>query len=172
MSRRLGPQDTAAGGLLKVPPRGSQSVSEGPQLVPSHHLWNMSLLTPRPKMSRRLGPQDTAAGGLLKMPPRGSQSVSEGPQLVPSGAVQVGSHHLWNMSLLTPRPKMSRRLGAQDTTGVPAHAANGAFRSFTTTKNPPGVVPVTLTATFVSDMNDCPMVRAVGVRRKTGMRLF
>src|SRR6266436_1741304 len=115
MSRRLGPQDTAAGGLLKMPPRGPQSVSEGPRLVPSHHLWTMSLLTPRPKMSRRLGPQDTAAGGLLKMPPRGSQSVSEGPQWVPSGAVQVGSHHLWNMSLLTPRPKMSRRLGPQDT---------------------------------------------------------
>src|SRR6266436_6392119 len=135
MSRRLGPQDTAAGGLLKVPPRGSQSVSEGPHLVPSHHLWNMSLLTPRPKMSRRLGPQDTAAGGLLKVPPRGSQSVGEGPHLVPS-------HHLWNMSLLTPRPKMSRRLEAQDATGVPAHVANGAFRSFTTTKNPPGVVSV------------------------------
>src|SRR5947209_7703589 len=122
MSRRLGPQDTAAGGLLKMPPRGSQDRKGGVQgkrsgavQVGSNHLWNMSLLTPRPKMSRRLGPQDTAAGGLLKMPPRGSQSVSEGPQLVPFGAVQVGSHHLWNMSLLTPRPKMSRRLGPQDT---------------------------------------------------------
>src|SRR5581483_8013562 len=69
-----------------------------------------------------LGPQDTAAGGLLKptVSPSDCQSVSEGPQFVPSGALQVGSHHLWNMLLSTPRPKISRRLGAQDTTGLAA----------------------------------------------------
>src|SRR5436305_674178 len=63
MSRRLGAQDTTAGGLLKVPPSDSQP----PQKVASDdQLWNMSLATPRPKMSRRLGAHDTAAGGLLK----------------------------------------------------------------------------------------------------------
>src|SRR6266851_2574579 len=77
MSRRLGPQETAAGGLLNTPPTGSQSVGEGSQ-APFQALWNISLLVPRPKMSRRLGPQETAAGGLLNTPPSGSQSVGEG----------------------------------------------------------------------------------------------
>src|SRR5690242_8752854 len=116
MSRRLGPQDTAAGGPLNVPPSDSQSVCEGPQRVPSHHLWNIVMggfsrvvTPPTAKMSRRLGPQDTAAGGPLKTmgwPPSDSQSVCEGPHWVPS-------HHLWNMILVwevsrlpTPTPKM------------------------------------------------------------------
>src|SRR6516164_1775419 len=103
MSRRLGPQDTAAGGPLKVPPSDSQSVCEGPQRVPSHHLWNMVMggfwrlvSTPTAKMSRWLGPQDTAAGGPLKTmgcPPSDSHSNCEGPQWVPS-------HHLWNIVIV------------------------------------------------------------------------
>src|SRR2546425_5550470 len=121
------------------------------------------------KMSRRLGPQDTAAGGLLKMPPRGSQSVSEGPQLVPSGAVQVGSHHLWNMSLLTPRPKMSRRLGAQDTAAGGALEVAPGGSPFVREGHPIGASPPLLNTSFLSPRHECSMAGGGRVRRAGGV---
>ena len=41
MSRRLSPQATTAGGLLKIPPRASQPVVEGAQALPVQALWNI-----------------------------------------------------------------------------------------------------------------------------------
>jgi hypothetical protein len=43
-------------------------VLDGPQEL-SHHLWDISLLVPSPKMSSRPLVQATAAGALLKTPP-------------------------------------------------------------------------------------------------------
>src|SRR5712691_10307783 len=65
MSSRFLPHDTAAGALVQMPPRGSQSDTEGRQALPSHALWNMSLSLPRPQMSNRFAAHETATAPIL-----------------------------------------------------------------------------------------------------------
>src|SRR5579862_4434119 len=79
ISRRLGPQEAAAGPEVRIPPRLSQLCQE----KPSHHLCQSALSVPRTKTSMRLNPQETAAGPELRIPPRLSQLCQEKP-----------SHHL------------------------------------------------------------------------------
>ena len=79
MSSRLDPHAVTAGGLVKIPPSLSQSVTNGCQL-PSHALWYIAQSVPRPKMSSRLDPHAVTAGGLVKIPPSLSQSVTDGCQ--------------------------------------------------------------------------------------------
>jgi hypothetical protein len=49
---------------------------------------------------------------------------------------------------------------------------NALLRSSMTTVKPPGIVPVTLTATFASDVNASPGVRALVVRSLIGAVAF
>jgi hypothetical protein len=70
---RFGPQETATGRLLKVPPKAVQPVCEGDQRLTFQALWYIWLSGARAKMSIRFGPQQTATGALLRLPPSPSQ---------------------------------------------------------------------------------------------------
>src|SRR4029079_7623517 len=56
MSSRLLPHDATAGGLVKTPPRRSQSSGDGNHDVPVHALWYVARSVPIPQMSRRFWP--------------------------------------------------------------------------------------------------------------------
>src|SRR6266545_1127287 len=98
-SMRSGPHDTAAGALMSVPPRLSQSLQPL-----SYHLCHSALSVPHAKTSRRPAAQDDAAGDEVRMPPRLSQSL------------QPLSYHLCHSALSVPRAKTSRRPCSHDAT--------------------------------------------------------
>src|SRR5262245_213403 len=111
MSRRLRPHAATAGGLMKTPPRCSQSSGDGRHAAPSQALWYIAPSLPRPKTSRRLLPHDATAGGLVKTPPSRSQSSGD-------GAHEVPVHALGYIAPSVPTPKMSRRFWPHAVTQV------------------------------------------------------
>ena len=68
---RFGPQETAAGAEVNVPPRFSQSDHE----EPFQYLWYRALSVPFTNTSRRLAAHEATAGAEVKTPPRFSQSI-------------------------------------------------------------------------------------------------
>src|SRR4051812_41674698 len=58
-SRRPGPHEAAAGGLVNAPPSPSQPAGDGHHRLPSQYWWYIEESVPRAKTSRRPGPHAT-----------------------------------------------------------------------------------------------------------------